>query len=205
MLTDITADIDFNLLFSSDFNLEEDDTDSVYSDEELKVINKHKEKYLNATSPSQRKSIAQLEMFPDLFNYWKENGIIYDKKDTRIKSNVKFVIFISVIMFNFFIQQGLLAWLRNTWRQKKPIPLAKGKQYRLGDILWWLKPNDVLNEISNIMGMDNVDTHTPGWFKFRMAATQNILNTMTENDKDWLRMKGEELAKNGVPEQMKRK
>jgi hypothetical protein len=90
MSTDITADIDFSLLFSSDFNLEEDDTerDSVYSDEEQKVINKHKDKYLSATSPSQRKSIAQLEMFPDLFNYWKAKGIIYDKMDTRIKSNV---------------------------------------------------------------------------------------------------------------------
>jgi hypothetical protein len=81
----------------------------------------------------------------------------------------------------------------------------KGKQYRLGDLLWWLQPDDVLKEISNIMGMDNVDTHTPGWFKFRMAATQNILNNMTEDEKDLLRRKGEELAKNGMPEQMKRK
>ena len=53
MLTDITADIDFNLLFSSDLNLEDDDTDSVHSNEELKVIHKHKDKYLYLTSPSQ--------------------------------------------------------------------------------------------------------------------------------------------------------
>ena len=91
--------------------------------------------------------------------------------------------FISVIAtFNFFIQQELLAWLRNTWRQKKPIPPVKGKQYRLGDVLWWIKPDEVLKEISNIMGMDNVDTHTPGWFKYRMAATKNILDNMREDE-----------------------
>lgn len=102
MFTDITADVDFHNLFSSDLNIEGDDTDSVYSEEELKVIHKYKDKYFDATSPSQRKTVAQLEMFPDLFNYWKANGIIYDNKDLRIKSNVSFVIFISVIvMFNF--------------------------------------------------------------------------------------------------------
>lgn len=66
-------------------------------------------------------------------------------------------------------------------------------------------PDEVLKEISNIMGMDNVNTHTPGWFKYRMAATKNILDNMPEKEKDSLRMKGEELAKNGLPEQMKRK
>jgi hypothetical protein len=75
----------------------------------------------------------------------------------------------------------------------------------MGDLLWWFKKDEVLNEISNIMGIGGVDTNTPGWFQHRMAATQNILNNMTDTALNDLQMKGEEVAERGMPEDMKRK
>ena len=79
------------------------------------------------------------------------------------------------------------------------------KQYRLGDLLLWFKQKDVMNEIGNIMGVDYVDTNTPGWFKHRMAASQNLLNNMTGKEKDELHRKGEELAAKGMPVEFQRK
>ena len=60
----------------------------VYNIQEHAVIDKFKDKYLEAMTSSMRKTIAQLEIFPALFNYWKGIGKIYDNKKTRMKSNV---------------------------------------------------------------------------------------------------------------------
>lgn len=98
MSTDITDnlvdtdDLDLPLLFSSriTFNPDEVNPRQVYNKGELEVINKFKDQYMAAPSPGQRKIIAQTQMFPMLFNYWKGKGIIYQNKDLRIKSNVCF-------------------------------------------------------------------------------------------------------------------
>ena len=60
----------------------------VYNKQERAVINKFKDKYLEATTSSLRKTITQLEIFPALFNYWKGICKVYDNKKTRMKSNV---------------------------------------------------------------------------------------------------------------------
>jgi len=84
------TDIPQNLLPFTDItdNPEEDNPNSVYSKGERKVIDKYKDAYMAATSSAERRAIAQLQMFPDLFNYWMAKGKIYDKKETRTKSNV---------------------------------------------------------------------------------------------------------------------
>ena len=90
MSTDITDDLNshnFNLLSITDY-AEGGTTHRVYSAEEHKVIDKFKDKYMEASSASQRKNIAQLEMFPALFNYWKAEGKFYDRQATRVKSDV---------------------------------------------------------------------------------------------------------------------
>lgn len=89
MTTDIT---DYHDLLR--FEDEEDETPQgatphrVYSEEEHKVIDKYREKYMAATSPTERKTIAELEMFPELFNYWRESGLIFNKKETLVKTKV---------------------------------------------------------------------------------------------------------------------
>jgi hypothetical protein len=85
------------------------------------------------------------------------------------------------------------------------MPSTKLKEYRLGDLLWWLRKDDVMAEISELMGNDSVNTNTPGWFQLRTVAAKNILGRMTEAEKKDLRKKGEEIAKKGMPEHLKRK
>ena len=96
MTTDITDNLvdnlDIPLLFSSriTFDPDKENPHQVYNKGELEVINKFKLQYMAALSSGQRKMIAQTQMFPKLFNYWKGKGIIYDDKELRIKSNVCF-------------------------------------------------------------------------------------------------------------------
>jgi hypothetical protein len=62
-----------------------------------------------------------------------------------------------------------------------------------------------MKEIAVLMGGENASTNTPGWFELRTAATKNILERMTNAEKDDLRRKGEDYAKNGMPEHLQRK
>jgi hypothetical protein len=105
-----------------------------------------------------------------------------------------------LLSFKEFIQ-----WVRNTWRKDKQHVPSKTKQYRLGDVLWWLNSEDVLKEIGRIKEMDEVDTNTPGWFELRTAATKNILSKMSDTQKEDLRKSGEEMAEKGLPDHVKRK
>ena len=77
----------------------------------------------------------------------------------------------------------------------------------MGDLLWWVKSEDILREISDLLGSGstNTDTHTPGWFGLRTTAARNILERMTEAEKSDLRKIGDDMAKNGMPEHLQRK
>ena len=69
MATNITGQ-----LFSSNLNdnVKDEKQHCLYTREEQDPLEKYKDKYMAATSASQRKTIAQPEMLPALFNYWKE-------------------------------------------------------------------------------------------------------------------------------------
>lgn len=79
------------------------------------------------------------------------------------------------------------------------------KQYRLTDVLWWSDPNKVMNEIANIMGLDSVDTNTPGWFQHRTTATKNIIDNMSNAETNRLRQTAESMSEKGFPEELQRK
>jgi predicted acyl esterase len=90
-MTDITDYHDWNFLLQSDVtdNSDEGTKHRVYSKQDHdEVIDRYRDKYLAATSSTQRKNIAQVEMMPHLFNYWKKKGKIYDREKLRIKSIV---------------------------------------------------------------------------------------------------------------------
>jgi hypothetical protein len=85
----MSMDNNSNLLFTThNDNTLQGSSHRVYSEEEHNVIIKFKDKYKAATSATERKNIARLEMFPALFNYWKGIGKIYDEENLRVKSNV---------------------------------------------------------------------------------------------------------------------
>lgn len=79
------------------------------------------------------------------------------------------------------------------------------KKYRLPDLLWWLKRDLVFEEISKMMGIDNVDTYEEGWFNYRVGAIKNVLTNMPEAEKDELRRQGDKMAEMGLPEDLKQK
>lgn len=55
------------------------------------------------------------------------------------------------------------------------------------------------------MGLESADTNTPGWFENRTTAAKNILNVMTEAQKNRLRDEADEMAAKGLPEEVQRK
>jgi hypothetical protein len=111
----------------------------------------------------------------------------------------------SLIIHYLCYFQEFLQWIRNTWRPVNNREKTKEKQYKITDILWWERKEEIMNEIANLMGMDSVDTNTKGWFQHRMAASQNVLKKMTDEEQKQLRKKGEEMQEGGMPEELKRK
>ena len=71
----------------------------VYNKQERAAINLFKEKYMEATTSGARKTIAQLDIFPSLFNYWKSIGKVYDAKKTRMKSNVCLILIFQIDIY----------------------------------------------------------------------------------------------------------
>jgi hypothetical protein len=68
-------------------------TTRVYNKEERAVIDQYKTQYLEATSPLQRKDIAQMQIFPSLFNYWTSIGEVVNSDEQKLRSDVCFFFF----------------------------------------------------------------------------------------------------------------
>jgi hypothetical protein len=49
------------------------------------------------------------------------------------------------------------------------------------------------------MGLASADSNTPGWFTLCRTAEKNILDRMTEEEKDNLRGEAERMAREGLP------
>lgn len=96
--------------------------------------------------------------------------------------------------------------MRNTWRIKKKTPqLIQGNKYRGTDLLWWTRQKDVYAEIASIMELPTANSNTPGWFEHRMAASKNILDTMTVEEKTKFEDDAERYRVEGLPKDVQRK
>jgi hypothetical protein len=83
--------------------------------------------------------------------------------------------------------------------------IEPGKQYRLADILWWTRQEDVFEEIASIMNLDSADTNTPGWFQHRTKASKNIINRMSDEEKKKMKDEVDKMRENGLPPDVQRK
>jgi hypothetical protein len=60
----------------------------VYNEEERKVIDPYKDAYMKSTSPAQRRTIAQVDIFPKLFTYWSKIGLVLTDEEENSRSAV---------------------------------------------------------------------------------------------------------------------
>jgi predicted phosphoribosyltransferase len=80
-----------------------------------------------------------------------------------------------------------------------------GNRYRLTDILWWTRQEDVFEEIALILDLDTADTSTPGWFQLRTKASKNILDKMSVSERDEIECEAERMQKEGLPRDVQRR
>jgi hypothetical protein len=59
-----------------------------YNEDERLVINKFKEDYMKSTSPAERKTIAQVKIFPAIFEYWSSIGVDLNPAEQDKRSQV---------------------------------------------------------------------------------------------------------------------
>ncbi|KAF8801933.1 hypothetical protein BYT27DRAFT_7113986 [Phlegmacium glaucopus] len=153
----------------------------IYNAQERAVIDVFKAQYLEATSPAERKMIAQVHILPALFNHWISVGQVVGDKEMKLRT------------------VELISWLRNVWRPTKKFALTKGNRYRLTDVLWWTRQASVFKEIASIMNLDSADTNTPGWFPYRTIAAKNLLDNMTDVERAKLIDEAGKLVSEGLP------
>jgi hypothetical protein len=51
-------------------------------------MDKFKEEYMKTTTPAERKTIAQVHIFPALFTYWSSIGVDLSPEEMNRKSDV---------------------------------------------------------------------------------------------------------------------
>jgi hypothetical protein len=59
-----------------------------YDAKERKVMDPFKERYMNTTSPAERRTLAQAHIFPDLFTYWSSIGINLNPDEMNQRTDV---------------------------------------------------------------------------------------------------------------------
>jgi hypothetical protein len=59
-----------------------------YDEGERVSIDKYKVQYMQTTSPSERKALAQGKIFPDLFNLWADRGVVMNPTDKNMREEV---------------------------------------------------------------------------------------------------------------------
>jgi hypothetical protein len=59
-----------------------------YDKKEREVIDPFKERYMNTTTPAERRSLAQGHIFPELFTYWSSIGIDLNPDEMNKRTDV---------------------------------------------------------------------------------------------------------------------
>lgn len=78
-------------------------------------------------------------------------------------------------------------------------------RYRLTDILWWTREEEVFKEIASMLEIESANTFTPGWFQLRTKACKNILNEMNEEERKELEDEADRMQREGLPHEVQRR
>jgi hypothetical protein len=80
-----------------------------------------------------------------------------------------------------------------------------GSRYRLTDVLWWTRRDDVFRRIATILDIPTANTSTPGWFQLRTKASKDIILEMSQEDKKVLEDDADRMEREGFPEDVQRR
>jgi hypothetical protein len=103
------------------------------------------------------------------------------------------------------IDKNLINWLRNVWRVKKTPVGTPGCRYRLTDILWWTRQDEVFRKIASLLDIESATTSTPGWFQLRTKASKEIILSMSDDERKVLENEADRMEKEGLPEEVQRR
>lgn len=76
---------------------------------------------------------------------------------------------------------------------------------KLTTALWMNQQEAVWAEIASLLGVSEASTANKGWFDVRMRAMGNIIARMSPAEKEELVKERDKIAREGHPEEIKRK
>ena len=100
-----------------------------------------------------------------------------------------------------------MTWIQNTWRSSrlsKPQSALLTKTKR-NEVVWRLWPERVWAEMSSLLGVEKVDTMTPGWLAKHLTALKNVKDRLTTSEIKELEAERDRLAVQGNSEEKKRR
>ena len=68
------------------------------------------------------------------------------------------------------------------------------------DVIWHMRKDDVMKEISTMLEVENATTQMLGWFAARTTAIKNIRDRMSQEEVAALETKIEVMSKEGYKE-----
>ena len=68
------------------------------------------------------------------------------------------------------------------------------------DVIWHMRKDDVMKEISTMLEVENATTQMLGWFAARTTAIKNIRDRMSQEEVAALEAKIEAMSKEGYKE-----
>ena len=67
--------------------------DALYGRDEMRILNKHKEEYLEQTTPQLRADVFRSKILVDIFNYWINEGTLPKETDFIDKARVGTILY----------------------------------------------------------------------------------------------------------------
>jgi hypothetical protein len=113
-------------------------------------------------------------------------------------------------MFEFYTshkicRQELAAWVRNNWRPHSTTSHTKSAlKVNAINVIWQTQKPAVEEELKAILGVESLDTNTPGYFEQRTAAAKRVLDRMSEQERTGILALVEERREQGNPPEVQR-
>jgi hypothetical protein len=149
--------------------------------------------------------IFKSKILPDIFNYWTEGGTLSfstSEVNRCVKVSAGNDGHSSLILFN----EALGRWIRNNWHPWVTVKASKSEtRFTRTDAMWRTQKEAVEVELKLMLGVDELDTSTPGYFEQRTAAIKRIYERMDEVEKEKVADEVKRLKAEGNSQEIRQK